>query len=1137
MARLIQIALLCLVVWTSLCDGAFVETNQQSAPGLKSDAHLLDQLHFEVASVQSRTNVQAQSEAPVSGDVMEYELSAMGRTFRLQLTRNTELFADDYQELVMDAQGQVVSRKSKAEVQTDCYWHGTVLGDPDSQVVASTCQDEPASSSPSMMSASSSSSSSSEVELSAHITAFGERLYVEPAYRLEASSSSLSAAASASHRKLLDYEGEGPPHVVYRMSDYEALMPKSDCGVDHDHAHTAESLSSFSSPPGRKLRAVVQQAHHASQMAMATAQFNQNSSAIQLMAGNPNKYVEVGIFHDKSRYDLMGAQTRSHGASVMNVVASMYRLAPSATSWSYNIFIRLKLQVVFATSDPYGTPTMIGAEAEPRSLLEKFSDWRQGRLTASALPDHDNGVLLSGYDFQDSTIGLAWLRTMCQPSRSSGISQVWNSNAAYAAKIVAHEMGHNFGMQHDNNQNYAGYPTMNSATLSSCASAPRIMSPSLSNDETQWSQCSQIYLEAFLNGAYANSMCLENIPSSEWTSAPVCGDGIREGDEECDCGPQGCSGIDQCCDAVTCKLLTTAQCAGYGYVTGSWSACSASCGPATQTRTVTCVVSGTTQPAYPDASCAGQTKPAASQSCNLPACVYTWDIGTYGACSLSCGGGTQTRTVQCKTGGSVVSSSLCSQPVPAASQSCNTQPCHTYAWSTGSFFACTASCGGGTQTRTVQCVRDGNTVVDDSFCAGSGSKPSTSQACNPQACPTYAWSTGNFLACSTTCGGGTQTRTVQCIRDGNTVVDDSFCASSGNKPSTSQACSTQACPTYAWSTGNFFACSTTCGGGSQTRTVQCVRDDTTVVDESYCAGSGNKPWTLQACNTQACPTYAWSTGNFLACSTACGGGTQTRTVQCVRDDTAVVDDSFCSGSMTKPVTWQACSTQACPSYAWSVSSYDPCDANCGGGMQTRSVQCLQDEVAAVEDEYCSAPKPGVSQSCNTQACPVYAWSTDSFGSCDAECGGGSQTRIVQCVRDHIEVVEDERCTGSKPATEQDCNTQPCYAWAVTSDWDDCTAQCQGGVQTRDVVCVNNDTQSVEDDTRCNPALAPPNQQECNTQACPVASASFWNQNAGSVPVYGVFIIVGLIVVIAACMVLWFCLRKIRPRAPGGGGDS
>ncbi|XRB04552.1 TNFR-Cys domain-containing protein [Pycnococcus provasolii] len=63
----------------------------------------------------------------------------------------------------------------------------------------------------------------------------------------------------------------------------------------------------------------------------------------------------------------------------------------------------------------------------------------------------------------------------------------------------------------------------------------------------------------------------------------------------------------------------------------------------------------------------------------------------------------------------------------------------TYSYTTGSWSSCSASCGGGTQTRSVACKRSDGQSVSDSYC--SESLPSTSQSCNTQACATTTTTT------------------------------------------------------------------------------------------------------------------------------------------------------------------------------------------------------------------------------------------------------------------------------------------------------------------------------------------------------------------------------------------------------------
>lgn len=72
------------------------------------------------------------------------------------------------------------------------------------------------------------------------------------------------------------------------------------------------------------------------------------------------------------------------------------------------------------------------------------------------------------------------------------------------------------------------------------------------------------------------------------------------------------------------------------------------------------------------------------------------------------------------------------------------KPLYSYSWWTGDWSNCSVSCGGGTQTRSVVCVRNhpGQTGhvgdwsdVADTFCTSSGLvKPNVSQVCNTHSC-------------------------------------------------------------------------------------------------------------------------------------------------------------------------------------------------------------------------------------------------------------------------------------------------------------------------------------------------------------------------------------------------------------------
>lgn len=86
----------------------------------------------------------------------------------------------------------------------------------------------------------------------------------------------------------------------------------------------------------------------------------------------------------------------------------------------------------------------------------------------------------------------------------------------------------------------------------------------------------------------------------------------------------------------------------------------------------------------------------------------------------------------------------------------------SYSWTFGPFGPCSASCGGGVQSRAVTC-NSRNTLrkVDKSLCEGSN-KPAETQQCAQESCPPK-WGEAEWSRCNAPCGeNGVQTRNVQC---------------------------------------------------------------------------------------------------------------------------------------------------------------------------------------------------------------------------------------------------------------------------------------------------------------------------------------------------------------------------------------
>ncbi|KAJ8406051.1 hypothetical protein AAFF_G00309390 [Aldrovandia affinis] len=248
------------------------------------------------------------------------------------------------------------------------------------------------------------------------------------------------------------------------------------------------------------------------------------------------KYVELMVVADNAEY-------RKHGGDYEKTKMKLLE----AANYVDKYYKALNIRVALIGLEIWTDQNKASVTENPYSTLGDFLAWRRKQLPR--LPN-DNAQLVTGVSFQGTTIGLAPLKAMCSEYQSGGVNSDHSDSAVGVAATMAHELGHNFGMNHDTGGCCLASPEEGGCIMAAATGHPF---PRVFN------HCNEKELQRYLNSG--GGKCLFNPPNTRaMYGGQRCGNGYLEEGEECDCGEvEECSS--PCCNANSCTLKAGAECA------------------------------------------------------------------------------------------------------------------------------------------------------------------------------------------------------------------------------------------------------------------------------------------------------------------------------------------------------------------------------------------------------------------------------------------------------------------------------------------------------------------------------------------------------------------------------------------------
>ncbi|XP_053402734.1 A disintegrin and metalloproteinase with thrombospondin motifs 18-like [Mercenaria mercenaria] len=827
--------------------------------------------------------------------------------------------------------------------------------------------------------------------------------------------------------------------------------------------------------------------------------------------------VETLVVVDQDMYRKHGRENiTTYVLSIFNIVSQLYQ----DPSLGYPIKIVL-VGLVFLDGREPGLRITHHAD----KTLNSFCQWQAG-IHNGRQKLHDHAVLLTGKDicsYQDApcdTLGFAPIDGMCSELRSCIVNEDTGLSTAFT---VAHEMGHNFGMMHDGDDNICKDTT------------GYIMSPTLSaqSGTFHWSPCSRQYMRKYLNAVQSECLTSHSSGTAELKFPNKQPGEIFDADTQCKW--QFGSHSKQCTIIFgrdPCKNLFCHKRAGMCETKFLPAAEGTSCGNGMWCQQGKCVRYGKSGP--------------------TPINGWWTEWGQWSHCSRSCGGGIKTRTRECNNPRPQYGGKTC-QGADAVHKMCNLHECEdgeknfravqceqlvhekfrgwNYRWRTHrqrTAIEAEDQCK-------LYCKADGynfyyampREVTDGTRCNEYTTDICVQGKCQHVGCDLIVSSSARKDRCGVCRGDNSTCKIVE-----NTFTQQPRKNAYVGVVYLPRGSSSINIEEAGIARSNYLALRDRHGeyhlnGNwkldpegvySIAGTKFIYRRPYNLPESLVAEGPLLEDLVLEVLIQSENPgvrysftvprnqhytppslyNFTWSVV-LTECSQPCAGGEQIVTAHCHRGKGEEVDPAYCSIDQKPGTGTYACNTQPCRP-RWLAEPWSSCHKPCGGGHQKRRVYCVQKlsktEERRVPRKYCNTKeKPVRKRECNTHECPP-VWYKSPWSQCSASCGKGLRSRTVVCRSKTLEgqvVQPDSMCAGvPRPVSQKGCRRRRCpdptAKWANTA-WSECSRTCDVGTRSRAVKCMrktDSGTVIITKEKRCKHLDKPKITlvEACLVQKCP-----------------------------------------------------